>query len=147
MVDSNQSLDKEETPEVTKPLKQTSKDGRRLIFNAELEKALQSNKNPATARQKLPSLCGGSDSDHSMLMKNATLLGKSIPSRHNSDKIEMFSTDSEMDSFFKDTEAIGKSASNYRYNDLFSSSCGSPSKTDENDLDDDFDKIVTGGQR
>lgn len=144
---SNQSLDKEETPDAPRPSKSASKDGRRLMFNAELEKALQSNKNPATARQKLPSLCGGSDSDHSMLMKNANLLGKSIPSRNNnSDKVEMFSTDSEMDSFFKESEAIGKSGSNYRYNDLFSSSCGSPSKTDENDLD-DFDKIVTGGQR
>ena len=117
------------------------------MFNAELEKALQLNKNPATTRQKLPSLCGGSDSDHSMLMKNANLLGKSISSRNsNSEKVEMFSTDSEMDSFFKETEAIGKSGSNYRYNDLFSSSCGSPTKIDENDLD-DFDKIVTGGQR
>jgi hypothetical protein len=95
----------------------------------------------------------GSDTD-SMLARNAITLGKK-PSvnRHTMasvEKVELFSTDSEMDSFFKENETIVNKNSKYN-NDLFSSST-SPNKTDENtmneDLDDDeFDRIVSEAQR
>lgn len=120
------------------------------MFNAELEKALSSNKTPGS-KQRLLSM-GGSDSD-SMLLRNANLLGKPLPKIESTRsteisnlKPELFSTDSEMDSFFRESDPVGSNGQNYRYNDLFSSSCGS--RTDENlNEDDDFDKIVTGGQR
>ena len=102
------------------------------MFNAELERALSGNK-PSSSKSRLISK-DGSDSD-SMFGRNANLLDKN-------EKNEMFSTDSEMDLFFKENE------NNYKYNDLFTSSCGSQCKTDENlndDLD-DFDKIKIESQ-
>lgn len=108
---SNESLDndtEESLPAVAKPKATKPKS----MFNAELEKAL-SFKAPGQKQRQLSS-------------NNRS---------ETSEKPEMFSTDSEMDSFFKDKN---------KYDDLFSSSCGSPSRTDENlidELDDDFDKI------
>ncbi len=97
-----------------------------LMFNAELEKALSLNKAPGL-KQKIKT--------------------ESIKDEVIDIKPEIFSTDSEMDSFFKECDPVG---TNYRYNDLFSSSCGSPSRTDDNlndDFDDDFDKVMSNGQR
>ncbi len=109
---SNESLDNdnEEAAVLVKPKFAKPKS----MFNAELEKALTF---------KAP---GSKHKPSDPIARSET-----------SDKPEMFSTDSEMDSFFKDKN---------KYDDLFSSSCGSPSRTDDNladELDDDFDKIKT----
>jgi hypothetical protein len=90
----------------------------------------------------------GSDTD-SMLAKNTKVLAKNnnntSKNNHNHDVVELFSTDSEMDSFFKENELI--------VNNNGSSSNSSPNKTDESntmneDLDDDeFDRIVSEAQR
>lgn len=107
---SNESLDNDTEESLQAPKPKTTKP--KSMFNAELEKAL-SFKAPASKQRQL------SNNNRSEA----------------SEKPEMFSTDSEMDSFFKDKN---------KYDDLFSSSCGSPSRTDENlidELDDDFDKI------
>ncbi len=71
----------------------------------------------------------------------------SIQQMLTNEKIELFSTDSEMDSFFEKNQSI-----NYKYNDLFSSSSSatSPNKTDpdNNEInDDEFDQIVSDAQR
>ena len=89
-----------------------------------------------------------------MLVRNAITIGKKPSTNRHTlgsvEKVELFSTDSEMDSFFKENETIVNKNSKYN-NDLFSSST-SPNKTDENtmneDLDDDeFDRIVSEAQR
>ena len=85
--------------------------------------------------------------------KSTAAASSAKKSQHNEstvERVELFSTDSEMDSFFKENDAIVKS--NYL---LLSSSGGSsPNKnTDENtmneDMDDDieFDRIVSEAQR
>jgi hypothetical protein len=124
--EANKSSDdflEESSPVVAQPKTPNRKS---LVFNAELEKALSLNKAPG------------------LKQKTRT---EPIRDEVNDIKPEMFSTDSEMDSFFKECDPIG---TNYKYNDLFSSSCGSPCRTDDNlndDLDDDFDKVMSNGQR
>ena len=144
---SNESLDSLDELPPPEPLRKEKRlsFNRRAGFSAELEKALAT-KAPPSGRQVST---GGSDTD-SMLSRNLYTLGK-LPHLNNYEKVELFSTDSEMDSFFKETESLAVGSS-CKYNDLFSSSCGSPVKTDENtnneEVDEDeFDKIVSGAQR
>ena len=94
----------------------------------------------------------GSDTD-SVLARNVVMIGKKASNRHTinaTEKVELFSTDSEMDSFFKENETIvNKNSKNN--NDFFSSST-SPNKTDDNTMNEDledseFDRIVSEAQR
>jgi hypothetical protein len=92
----------------------------------------------------------GSDTD-SMLAKNTRVLSKSGSKQQSSaksaDMVELFSTDSEMDSFFKENELIVNN------NGAGSSLNSSPNKTDESNTmnedfdDDEFDRIVSEAQR
>ena len=94
----------------------------------------------------------GSDTD-SVLARNVVMIGKKASNRHTinaTEKVELFSTDSEMDSFFKENETIVNKNSKYN-NDFFSSST-SPNKTDDNTMNEDledseFDRIVSEAQR
>lgn len=132
---SIESIESIEQPQVVTSEKREKKlpAGGRIIFNpsdlnADLEKALLKNK----------------------VKKNGSENSKqTIPSSSSfqqlNERVELFSTDSEMDSFFKENES-----KTYKYNDLFSSSsAASPNKTDNDDLenDDEFDRIVSEAQR
>lgn len=89
----------------------------------------------------------GSDTD-SMLARNTVAIAKrytapNISNSNKSEKVELFSTDSEMDSFFKDELMLN--------NNLFTSS-SSPNKTDDNTMNEDFDdeeldQIVSDAKR
>jgi hypothetical protein len=95
----------------------------------------------------------GSDTD-SMLAKNTKVLAKSTAksstanAQRTTDVVELFSTDSEMDSFFKENELIVNNSNNNG-----SSSNSSPNKTDDSNTmnedfdDDEFDRIVSEAQR
>jgi hypothetical protein len=107
----------------------------------------------------------GSDTD-TIFTKNAYTLAK-LKQQHNVDveddeaenaamsapgneRVELFSTDSEMDSFFKENESLVK-VNNSNINNEQSTS-DSPNKTDENTMnedfeDDEFDRIVSEAQR
>lgn len=116
--------------------------GAKIIFNpsdlnADLEKALLKNKNVNKNRAQTTAL----DTDS---MPKSKSVPESTSQQHLlNERVELFSTDSEMDSFFKENDS-----KNYKYNDLFSSSSAvaSPQNGDlEND--DEFDRIVSEAQR
>jgi hypothetical protein len=69
--------------------------------------------------------------------------------QNNNNYNELFSTDSEMDSFFRENESIVNKA--YKLNNDNLSSSTSPNKTDDNTIDniddDEFDRIVSEAQR
>lgn len=91
----------------------------------------------------------GSDTD-SMLAKNTKVLSnnkKASLSASRNDMMELFSTDSEMDSFFKENEIIVNQAA------AKPSSSSTPNRSDDSNTmnedfdDDEFDRIVSEAQR
>lgn len=107
--------------------------GAKIIFNpsdlnADLEKALLKNKANKSKTQSSETKSVPSSSSQQLL----------------NERVELFSTDSEMDSFFKENDA-----KNYKYADLFSSSSavGSPQNDDLENNEDEFDRIVSDAQR
>ena len=111
-----------------------------------------------TAKPKVTRInSAGSDTD-SMLARNTVITSNKTANRHtmhSTERVELFSTDSEMDSFFKENETIvnknAKYNTNNSNNDLFSSST-SPNKTDENTMNEDledgeFDRLFSDAQR
>lgn len=133
---SIESIESIEQPQVVTSEKREKKlpPGGRIIFNpsdlnADLEKALLKNKVKKNGLENSKQTIPSSSSFQQL-----------------NERIELFSTDSEMDSFFKENES-----KTYKYNDLFSSSsAASPNnKTDNDDLenDDEFDRIVSEAQR
>ncbi len=80
-----------------------------------------------------------------MFVRNSNMLNKNQNNSNYNERVELFSTDSEMDSFFKENESIVNRAYNYM------SSSSSPNKTDDNTIenvdDDEFDRIVSEAQR
>ncbi|CAF0713391.1 unnamed protein product [Brachionus calyciflorus] len=102
------------------------------------------NKRPSPVKQsKLTRIqSGGSDTD-SMLARNTSIITKPNLNKYKPEKIELFSTDSEMDSFFKDDILLN--------NNAFSSH-SSGTKTDDNTMnedfdEDEFDQIVSDAKR
>ena len=84
-----------------------------------------------------------------MFVRNSNMLNKNQNNSNYNERVELFSTDSEMDSFFKENESIVNRA--YKYNNDYMSSSSSPNKTDDNTIenidDDEFDRIVSEAQR
>ena len=105
-----------------------------FIFLLTLEKVLSKPNENRTGRMN----SAGSDTD-TMYTRNAATIGKT-------DRVELFSTDSEMDSFFRDNESIVN-----KNNEVLSSSDASANRTDENQTlnedDDEFNRIVSEAQR
>ncbi len=93
-----------------------------------------------------------------MFVRNSNMLSggknKSTNGNNNNsnERVELFSTDSEMDSFFKENETIVNMNSKYNNSNDNMSSSTSPNKTDDNTMnenvdDDEFDRIVSEAQR
>lgn len=116
--------------------------------------AIAENTKPKTTSSRVHKH-SGSDTD-TMYTRNASLVGQQQQTTTKNERVELFSTDSEMDSFFKENENILQ-----QQNFLSSSSTttgGSNNKaeqkTDDNTMNDDesfddveFDRLVTEANR
>lgn len=139
------------------------------------ETDVETTSKPIPQQQQQPSRMvrmhsAGSDTD-TIFARNASKISSVLGNNHQKrpkqlpvsgnrpegvEKVELFSTDSEMDSFFKENESIVNKANNlYLMTSSSASNSNSPNKnnTDENtmneELDDDieFDRIVSEAQR